>query len=324
MDEVKYTPLKMQPCYKSYLWGGCRLKKEYGKLDAPDIAAESWELAVHADGMSRVKDGVLAGMTIAQLGQIDHNGFWGENCARDTFPVMVKLIDAREDLSIQVHPSDAAAMPERGEHGKAELWYIVDCEPRSSIYCGFLEKTTEEGFRARAENGSICDILNKVPVSKGDVFFIMPGTIHAIGKGIVIAEIQQNSNTTFRVFDYLRCGADGKPRTLHLERAQKVLNYQPILPEECKAVNSGVFTEFTVTEMFSCSYFRAFRVDVRESVCFKCDGLSFQHLLCVEGDGRIVHDGACYPFGQGDSYFLPAKLGSYQVIGKCRMLLTKI
>lgn len=319
-----YAPLKMQPCYQKYLWGGTRLKSEFGKMDAPDVTAESWELSAHPDGASRVADGEFAGKTIAELGALDRAGFWGSDCRRTDFPLLVKLIDAKKDLSIQVHPSDQTALPELGERGKAEMWYIVDCVPQTFIYYGFSQKITKAEFMDRARNGSICQILNRVPVAKGDVFYILPGTIHAIAAGIVVAEIQQSSNTTFRVYDYQRRGADGALRPLHLERAAEVVDCDPVIPEECKA-NSGVsFPEFSMTEMFSCRYFRAYRIDVRQWAALRCDGRSFQHLLCVEGGGWIWAEGGAYPFRRGDSFFMPAALGEYRIEGRCRVLLSRL
>lgn len=314
-------PMRMTPCYKQTLWGGTRLRTDYHKPDAPEITAESWELAGHPDGSSRVAEGPLAGKTLAEL---DRESFWGTRCSEGEFPILVKLIDAQKDLSIQVHPSERTALAEQGEQGKAEMWYVVDCAPQSFIYFGFSRKVTREEFLGRARDGSICQVLNRVPVAPGDVFYILPGTIHAIGAGIVIAEIQQSSNTTFRVYDYGRKGPDGQPRALHLERAAEVVSYEPIVPQECRA-NSGVsFPEFTMAEMFSCRYFRAHRLDVRRSVELCCDGRSFQHLLCVEGSGAIQVDGADWPFVRGDSYFLPAALGEYKIQGKCRMLLSHV
>ena len=321
---IIYTPIKLAPCYKEYLWGGTKLKTSYGKLDAPDITAESWELSCHPDGQCTVAEGEWKGKSIQELGTLDRTGFWGRNCPKGEFPILVKLIDAKKDLSIQVHPSDDTALLELGEHGKAEMWYIVDCEPQASIYFGFSERITEEELLRRAEDGTICQVLNRVPVSPGDVFYILPGTIHAIGAGIVIAEIQQNSNTTFRVYDYQRKGVDGKLRPLHLERAMSVLDYTPILPEECKANSSVTFEEFTMDEMFSCKYFRAYSIDIRDKITLCCNGKSFHHLLCVGGNGTIMCNGKNYPIRCGQSYFMPAALGEYEIHGACRVLLSRV
>ncbi len=321
---MTYAPLKMAPCYKETLWGGRKLKQEYHKPDAPEVTAESWELAGHQDGNSLVAEGPLAGKSLSDLAELDRDSFWGTECPGGKFPVLVKLIDAAKDLSIQVHPSDRTARSELGEEGKAELWYIVDREPQAFLYFGFSERISKEEFLRRARDGSICEVLNRTPVERGDVFYILPGTIHAIGAGITVAEVQQSSNTTFRVYDFGRRGPDGAPRPLHLERAAEVLSYEPIVPEECRAASCSSFPGFTMTELFACRYFRAYRVDVRERAVLCCGGDSFQHLLCVEGEGRIVHGGAAYPMGRGESYFLPAALGEYELAGTCRALLTRL
>lgn len=318
---MNYTPLKLHPCYKEYLWGGDRLRKEYGKTDAPRVTAESWELACHKDGMSIISEGALAGKKLMEL---DRAVFWGTDCRTKEFPILVKLIDAAKKLSIQVHPSDKTALSEAGEQGKAEMWYIVDCKPQSFLYFGFKRKISRDEFRKRAEDGTICKVLNKVPVAKGDVFYILPGTVHAIGAGILVAEIQQNSNTTFRIYDYGRKDSNGNTRSLHLDRAEEVVSYSPVIPEECRANNMAVFPEFEMREMFSCRYFRAYRVDVNKEVNLSCDGRSFQHLLCVDGAGSIKTDMGSYPFKRGESYFLPAAMGEYKILGECRVLLSRI
>lgn len=306
-------PLRMRPCYKDYLWGGTRLRREFGKTDAPEVTAESWELASHAAGNSSP---LLTGL--------DRSAYWGTDCASGEFPIMVKLIDAKQNLSVQVHPSDETANRAAGEQGKTEMWYIVDCAPQAFLYLGFSKKIGRREFLRRAGDGSILEVLNRVPVSKGDVFCIRPGTIHAIGAGSVIAEIQQNSNTTFRVYDYNRVGPDGRRREVHLDRAAEVVNYEPVVPSECRANNIVSFPEFQMREMFSCRYFRAWRLDVRKSVRLRCDGTSFQHLLCVEGRGDILAGKAIYPLTRGASYLMPAALGEYELRGECRVLLSRV
>ena len=314
----------MQPSYKEYFWGGTRLKREFGKADAPEVTAESWELAARMDGLSTVAEGPFMGKSLLELGELDREGFWGRLCRTQTFPLLVKLIDAKRDLSIQVHPSDKTADLSASEQGKAELWYIVDCEPRASIYFGFSKRISKDEFVQRARDGSICKVLNRVPVKRGDVFYILPGTIHAIGAGIVIAEIQQNSNTTFRVYDYRRRDANGSLRPLHLERAAAVLNYAPLLPSECKANAVATFSGFTMAEMFSCRYFKAYKLEIRTDAKLYCDGDSFQHLLCVEGAGEILSAETVYSIQRGESFFMPAALGEYRVRGACQLLLSKV
>ena len=297
---MELTPLKLHPAYKEYLWGGHRLRAAYHKEDAPEITAESWELAQRPEGVSVVEGGTLAGRTLDDLAALDREAFWGKNCAdMREFPLLAKLIDARKDLSIQVHPSDETALRDRGEAGKAEMWYIVDCDENAGIYFGFAREITAEEFRRRAEDGTICEVLNRVPVKKGDAFFILPGTIHAICAGILVAEIQQNSDTTFRVYDYRRRGA-------------------------CQPLGVTAHAGWTETALYACDYFSAARLDVETRAALTCGGDSFRHLLCVEGEGAVVHGGVRYPLRQGDSYFLPAALGDYAVEGQCRVLLSRV
>lgn len=317
-------PLPLRPSYKEYLWGGTQLKTKYGKVDAPIKTAESWELSAHPDGPSVVAEGPYEGMTLAALGETDKDAFWGKNCLSDTFPILVKLIDAEKELSVQVHPSDVTANRDAGEQGKTEMWYILDCKPQAFIYLGLSRKVTREDFLRLAKSGAVCDVLNRVPVKKGDVFFIRPGTVHAIGSGIQIAEIQQSSNTTFRIYDYGRRDADGNERPLHLERALDVMSLDPIIPSECKANAKSCFPAFTMTEMFSCSYFTALSVEVHPEILLSCDGSSFHHILCVDGSGEIKYGRKKYPLCCGRSFFMPAALGKYRITGQCRVLLTRL
>jgi len=316
--------MKLHPCYKEYLWGGTRLRSDFGKSDGPAIIAESWELACHPDGNSVIASGQYAGRTLQEVIEADPTGMLGSACDAKWFPILVKLIDAKKDLSIQVHPSDQTALQSHGEYGKAEMWYVVESEPQACLYLGFTKKISKEEFRQRAEDGSICEVLNRVPVSRGDVFFILPGTIHAIGAGIVIAEIQQNSNTTFRVYDFKRLGSDGAPRPLHLDRASDVLEYDPVLPSECRANSSVFFPEFSMSEMFSCKYFKAYCLNVHSRAKLCCDEQSFQHVLCVEGNGEIQTKEGRLSFKKGESLFLPAAMGEYEISGECRMLLSRV
>ncbi|NLU25157.1 MAG: mannose-6-phosphate isomerase [Clostridiales bacterium] len=304
-------PMELAPAYKDYLWGGHRLETLYGKKSGLPVTAESWELACHKDGKCTVVNGEYAGKTLSEVLQ----------CG-DDFPVLVKMIDAKKDLSIQVHPSDATAESENGEHGKAEMWYVVECEPKSAIYFGFSKSVNRKTFVKAAQDGTICQYLNRVPVHKGDVFFIRPGTIHAIGAGLLIAEIQQSSNTTFRVYDYQRRGADGKLRELHLTRAADVVNYEPLIPEECRVNAQAHYEGFTLAEMFSCQYFKAYRLNIAQQAALSVGKGEFHHLLTVEGEGFIRWRGEKYPIRAGSSYYLPKGLGDYEICGACKVLLT--
>ena len=195
--------LKLLPAGKDYLWGGTRLIKEYNKNFNLDKLAETWELSCHPDGLCTIAEGEFAGRTLSEYLDIVGKKVLGTKCEHmEQFPLLIKFIDAKNDLSIQVHPSDEYALTHEGQYGKTEMWYIMDCQPGAFIYYGFKEAISNEEFAERIQNKTLLEVLNKVEVKKGDVFFIEPGTIHAIGSGNLIAEIQQNSNVTYRVYDY--------------------------------------------------------------------------------------------------------------------------
>ena len=181
MEETKkYEPLRLKPCLRSYLWGGTRLRGEYHKT-GEGVIAESWELSVRADGQTYIDSGEHCGESLADVLRADPVGMAGARCGIAPFPLLIKLIDAQKDLSFKVHPSDAAACREKGEQGKTEMWYVVDCRPESTLFLGFSRAVTPDELRRRAKDGTICEVLNRVAVHPGDVFFVRPGTVHAIG-----------------------------------------------------------------------------------------------------------------------------------------------
>ena len=220
-------PFLLRPVTKDYIWGGTRLREEFGKESDSERIAESWELSCHPDGECVIASGEFSGMKLSEFVRMHPeavgNGFRSE----DRFPVLVKLIDAKADLSIQVHPDDEYATAHEGDSGKTEMWYIIDADEGAEIVYGFREKLTSEQFRQAIDDNSLMEKVKRVPVKAGDVFFIKPGTLHAIGKGIVLAEIQQSSNVTYRVYDYGRLGTDGKPRELHISKAVEVTDTTP-------------------------------------------------------------------------------------------------
>lgn len=219
--ETRY-PLLLSPVLKNYLWGGRRLKTEFGFDSDFDNVAEGWLLSCHRNGTSVVKNGIYAGKPLNEVLSL-----WG--CTEP--PVLIKLIDAADKLSIQVHPGDSYAREHENDNGKTEMWYVVDCEENAELVYGFKQKLTREEFENSIRTNTLDAALNHVPVKKGDVFYIEAGTLHAIGAGILIAEVQQNSNTTYRVSDYGRLGADGKPRELHIDKALDVTVTAPtVLP----------------------------------------------------------------------------------------------
>ncbi len=304
------------PC-KDYLWGGNRLRA-YGKISDKDIIAESWELSCHPDGESVIADGEYAGRTLTEF-LADHPEALGKNCGRfDRFPVLVKLIDARDNLSVQVHPDDEYALRVEGEYGKTEMWYIVEAQPDAELIYGFKESISKEEFRCAIEENTLLEKVNRVPVKAGDVFFIEAGTLHAIGKGILIAEIQQNSNTTYRVYDYGRVGADGKPRELHIEKALEVTNLTPPKPQECDPKGS-------ITQLLAhCDYFYTSCTEIEDFCQVGSDETSFVHLLVLEGEAVLKAENCEIPLKKGTSVFVPAGTGTCRINGKCKFINTSI
>lgn len=305
------------PC-KDYLWGGNKLR-EYGKISDSDIIAESWELSCHPDGESLIADGEDAGRTLTAF-LAEHPEAAGTNCTRfERFPTLIKLIDAKDNLSVQVHPDDAYALAHEGEYGKTELWYIVEAEEGAELIYGFGRNITKEEFRRAIEENTLLDKVNRVPVKKGDVFFIEAGTLHAIGKGILIAEIQQNSNTTYRVYDYGRVGADGKPRALHIEKALDVTRLAPVKPaQDCPKNSSGWQL------LGFCDYFFASCMEQEDFCIIGVDDTSFVHLLILEGDAVLKTENVEIPLKKGTSVFVPAGTGACRIYGKCKFINTSI
>ena len=295
------------PACKDYIWGGQRLKTDFGIQSGLNPLSEAWVLSCHPDGPSVLADGPDRGMTLrAWLDKAGKEAL-GTACeAFEDFPMLIKLIDAKKDLSIQVHPSDAYALEHEGQYGKTEMWVVLDAEPGASLYYGFDREVSLEEFSSRVSDGTLTEVLRKVPVKPGDVFFIPSGTLHAIGAGLVIAEIQQNSNVTYRVFDYGRLGADGKPRALHVEKALAVTDRRP-----APALDFG-------DHLGDCRYFTTdgHQGDFRGN----CDGTSFHALLFTDGQGSLTCGGETREVRKGQCWFLPAGSGEYRVTGGVQTL----
>lgn len=318
---MKLYPMKLTAPCKDYIWGGNRLREEYGKTSDADRIAESWELSCHKDGESIIFNGDFAGKTLSEFIKENGKDVLGKNCDKfDNFPILIKLIDAKENLSVQVHPDNEYALSVEGEYGKTEMWYIVDCDPGAELLYGFKSNIDKEEFERRIKDNTLLEVTNSVPVHKGDVFFIEAGTLHAIGKGILIAEIQQNSNTTYRIYDYGRVGADGKPRQLHVEKAVEVTKLTP--PEyPTKAMGEIEQKDGCSVQLLSkCDYFRVNKVCVWEHCVLEASAKSFNSVLVLDGEGEI--DGV--KLKKGDSCFIPAGYGEYTFKGKAEMVVTDI
>lgn len=310
--------LKLKPSCKDYLWGGRRLIDEYGKQYEGEVLAETWELSCHPDGPSVIENGPYQGKTLQEYIDAEGREVLGTHCSRfRDFPILTKFIDARDNLSIQVHPDNRYALKNEGQYGKTEMWYVMDAGKEAFLYYGFQKEVSIEEFARRIEEDTLLEVLHAVPVQKGDVLFIESGTIHAIGKDILIAEIQQNSNVTYRVYDYGRVGKDGKKRDLHIEKALAVTNRVPMVKDKS-----------SYPHIADCDYFTVDNLNLDGKVMKKMEGnvseTSFASILILDGKGTIASGGERVEFQKGDSFFLSARSGAYIVEGTCDALITTI
>ncbi len=310
--------LKLKPSCKDYLWGGGRLKTEYGKEYEGDVLAETWELSCHPDGPSYIANGAYQGKTLQEYIDGEGKEVLGTHCRRfRDFPILTKFIDAKENLSIQVHPDNGYALKHEGQYGKTEMWYVMDAGEGAYLYYGFRQEISREEFEKRIKEDTLLEALHAVPVQKGDVLFIESGTIHAIGKDILIAEIQQNSNVTYRVYDYGRVGKDGKKRDLHIEKALAVTRRVPIIRDKK-----------SYPHVADCDYFTVDKLNLDGRVMKRLEGTvsgeSFASILILDGEGCIACGGERLTYRKGDSFFLAAGSGAYQVEGSCDALITTI
>lgn len=314
--------LKLTPAFKDYLWGGTRLRDDFQKDCDFDKIAESWELSCHKDGPSTIANGEFKGLTLSEYIDKAGKSVLGTDCEKfENFPILIKLIDAKDNLSVQVHPDNEYAQRVEGEYGKTEMWYIVDCDEGATLLYGFKDTITKDEFAQRIADNTLLEVTNAVPVKKGDVFFIQAGTLHAIGKGILIAEIQQNSNTTYRIYDYGRVGKDGKPRELHVEKAKDVTDLCPAkaYPETPVEQKDG----YTSKLLSACDYFTTYAVDVDSKAVLEADEKSFLSLLILDGECEITADDTVKA-KKGDSIFVPAGTGKVIAEGKCKAILTRV
>lgn len=299
--------VKLYPVLKDYLWGGEKLKRMYGRENGDRPIAESWEVSVHPDGLSRTDGGTFAQYLAGHPQAVDAGG--------GPFPVLIKYIDAKSNLSVQVHPDDAYARRVEGDNGKTEMWYIVQADEGAGIYCGFARDTDRGEFLRKVSEGTVEELLNFIPVKAGDCFLIRAGTVHAICAGCVICEVQQSSNVTYRVYDYNRRDANGNLRPLHVAKAADVINFSAYhdVTDSGMPVKKAYGTERLLTE---CEYFRC-RELLLDGTYAETDEASFRTVNVLEGNGEA--DGI--PFCSGDSFFLPR--GERCVItGKAKLLVT--
>ena len=327
MEAIQKYPIRLAPCSTDAIWGGRRLISRYGKVADGANLAESWELSVREREKSVITNGCYADSPLGEYVAHAPVEIIGTNVpAGAPFPLLIKFIDAADRLSVQVHPDNGYAAAHESESGKTELWVILDADPGAELIYGLAGNCTVSDVSAAMAEGRIMDVLNRVPVHPGDVFFIPPGTVHAIGGGITLAEIQENSDLTYRVYDYDRPGLDGKPRPLHQEAALAVMKNRT--PDEISTIRYARPHPTIDGELLaSCDPFTVLRITVDEAhpFTYTVGGGSFVSLLILSSDGAsLITDGTDDRLCGGESWFLPAGLGTFTVAGKAVLLLTML
>ncbi len=325
------NPFLLRPSSKDYLWGGNRLNTEFAKNIDSTPLAETWECSTHPDGPSFVASGVFEGMSLIEVLK-EHPEFLGTHPdTNGELPILIKFIDAKSDLSVQVHPDDEYARKNEGQpRGKTEMWYVLDAKEGASLIYGLKQTTEKQVIRKAIEEGTLGRYLQKVPVKKDDMFYIEAGTIHAIGAGALIAEIQESSNLTYRMYDYDRQDKHGNKRELHIEKALDVANLQgmnePRQPIRVFKYNQGIAREL----LTRCKYFEVYQMVVnterKQTVTYASDELSFRVLLCINGCGSIKYmdDNSgkqeTLLVYKGDCLFIPALSSRINIHGQIKFL----
>ncbi|KGE18954.1 type I phosphomannose isomerase catalytic subunit [Paenibacillus wynnii] len=312
-------PLKFQPEFKERVWGGRALER-FG-FDLPEgHIGEGWSIADHPNGVSSVVNGDLAGLGLDEIREQYGPEWFGSKGSSETgarFPLLIKLLDCNDNLSIQVHPTDEYEGLPKGELGKTEMWYVLDAKPDAKIIYGLKEGVDRKTLRDALENGTVMDTLQEVSVSAGDSFYIPAGTVHALCAGVVVAEIQQNSDTTYRIYDYDRPGLDGKPRELHVEDSLNVTAYEGAGATSMKTDNA-VAGEWL--QLAASPYFIVEKGLVNGEWNLSSAPDSFTIIVICEGSGFLNWDGGSQPYAAGECYLMPANLGEYALEGQSTVL----
>jgi len=306
MNESIY-PIKLLPVTKNIIWGGTTLSEKYSIGEKGEKIAEAWLLCARCDGDNVISNGKYKGMLFSQ--------YLKESKSGESFPLLIKLIDAKDKLSVQVHPDDEIAKKEGEPQGKTEMWYIVDASPDAKIVYGLQSKFNKDIFKAETENGTLETLLHYQPVKPGEIYYIPAGLVHAIGENILIAEIQQNSNTTYRIYDYNRRDKDGNLRQLHTEKAFSAIKDFSL--EEIDALRGNI-DENTVCDN---EFFKVCIYDICGKASF-CDVGEFLSIIAIQGNGNILYNGEKYPICAGDSYYLPKGISDFEIIGDSLKIIT--
>lgn len=310
----------LEPVYKDYIWGGKKLKKELNKNTPYDITAESWEISTNKNGESCIANGKWKGKKLDELfeNQKYKEIIFGKKCLKmEKFPLLIKFIDANNNLSVQVHPNDEYASRFENDSGKSEMWYVLDCKKDAQLICGLEGNINKENIKQIIENKKICKYLRYIDIEKGDSIFIPSGTVHAILSGILVCEIQQNSDLTYRIYDWDRVDKDGKPRKLHIDKAIDVIDFNS-RANKLKSENKICQT------ILKSKNFNVDKINVQTEYIDNSNIDSFYAINIVDGYGKLIYEGKEFKIKKGDSFIIPAQLGKYKVEGKITFLKSYI
>ncbi len=317
--------VKLKPVLKDFLWGGTKirdiLKKPVGNMST---VAESWELSAHPAGQSTITTGKYKGLPFSDyLKMIGKEQLGWKTQSYERFPLMVKFIDAKQSLSIQVHPNDEYAFSVEGDYGKNEMWYIMEADKDACIYVGFNKDVTVEEVRERVKKGTIMEVLNKVPVKKGEAYFLRSGTVHAIGGGCFVCEVQQSSNVTYRLYDYGRKDKNGKTRELHIDRALDVLDLRKSTNNLSTEYPERKFDGYSSKLIGECKYFSVNKYEVNGTLKLASNDTTFQVIIIIDGKCKIGNGSLTYPSKMGDTWF-SGSWDTVEISGKCTALVVNI
>ena len=306
-------PIKFKNIYYEKVWGGRDLERFRDNLPDGNIG-ESWDIACHENGTGIVANGYLKGKTFKELIKDYSKEIFGDTIVNETFPLLVKLINSRENLSVQVHPNDEYAKKYENSLGKTEVWYVIDADENAELIVG-TNGCTKKEFEKAIEDGKVEECLNRIKVKKGDAFLINSGLVHAICSGLVIAEIQQNSDITYRVYDY------GRPREIHVEKSLDVIDFD--LKTERLVENFEEFEGYKFTSLCKSEYFTIDKCIIETNLKTRSKKNTFSIITCVEGNGVINYENGAETINKGDSILIPSKLGNYEIKGELELLISE-
>ncbi len=315
---MKLYPLQFDPILKERIWGGEKLKTILDKPITSNITGESWELSTVDGDVSVIANGEYKGKSLTELIHDNPDEILGTEVHKrfgEQFPLLFKYLDARKDLSIQVHPNDELAKKRHNSFGKTEMWYVLQADKDARIIVGFKDDSNADDYVANLENKTLLSILDSVKVDEGDVFFLETGTVHAIGAGLIIAEIQQTSDITYRLYDFERVDAKGNQRELHVDLALDAINYNKVNTH--KKYDKTPNQSNTVVD---CPYFTTNFLPLEGKISVNKTGNTFTAYMCVEGSFELESDGVKYPYKKGDTILMPAALKSFILSGKASIL----